>query len=278
MGGQKAYPNRYGGLSVDRGLATSVSMLVIFFSLTLVSTVTYYYAVSRVDARKEDLKLIAAEEKMLDVEEAVSAAAWSPGSARVLAFSDYGGELNIEPNTNHLKINLTMGASSYIAFNSNVGRALYKLPFTSSRHTGSWLRGDQRAVVNRSSAYQAQVHIERGDEREELRMGYRPLVSSSLGGLFAGRRVNNIRIYIISLNSSEAFSSEGEFHLKVLCSNVSSRLHTYNLTPSVTSVGVTATLSGTERTVEVPITSGPSGSTVRVEVLVCNIEVRSVSV
>lgn len=278
MGGQKASRNLYGRAPVNRGLATPVSMLIIFFSLTLVSTITYYYAVSRVDARKEDLKLIAAEEKMLDLEEAVSSSAWSPGSARVLAFSDYGGELSVEPAGNHLKINVTMGISSRVLFNSSVGRVLYKLPFTSSRHIGSWLRGDQRSVVNRSSAYQAQVHVERGDEREELIVGYRPMVSSSSGGLVAGRRVNNIRIYIINLNGSQSLSSGGEFHLKVLCSGVSTSVHTYNLTSSVSSVGITATLSGSERTVEVPITSGPSGSTVRFEVLVCHIEVRGVSV
>ena len=278
MGGQKISRNLYGGLSFKRGLATPVSMLIIFFSLTLVSTITYYYAVNRVEARKEDLKMIAAEEKMLDLEEAISSSTWSPGSARVISFSYYGGELRVEPMGNHLKLNVTMGASSEVLFNNSTGLVLYQLPFTSLGRVGSWLRGDQRAVVNRSSAYQAQVHIELGEERQELRVGYRPLVSSSIGGLVAGRRMNNIRIYIINLNESQALSSGGEFHLKVLCSGVSTRVHTYNLTSSVSSVGITATMNGSERTVEVPITSGPSGSTVRGEGLVCHIEVRSVSV
>lgn len=278
MGGQKIPRNLYGGLSFKRGLATPVSMLIIFFSLTLVSTITYYYAINRVEARKEDLKMIAAEEKMLDLEEAISSSTWSPGSARVISFSYYGGELRVEPMGNHLRLNVTMGASSEVLFNNSTGLVLYQLPFTSLSRVGSWLRGDQRAVVNRSSAYQAQVHIELGEERQELRVGYRPLVSSSIGGLVAGRRMNNIRIYIINLNESQALSSGGEFHLKVLCSGVSTRVHTYNLTSSVSSVGITATMNGSERTVEVSITSGPSGSTVRVEVLVCHIEVRSVSV
>jgi len=253
-------------------------MLIIFFSLTLVSTVTYYYSVSRVDARKQDLKLIAAEERMLDLEAAVSSTAWSPGSARVLAFSDYGGEMSVEPEENRLKINITMEASSYIVFNSSTGLVLYQLPFATERHVGRWLLGDDRAIVNRSSAYQAQVRVERGYERQELRMGYRPLVSSSLGGLASGRRVNNIRIYVINLNGSQALSSEGEFHLKVQCSGVSTGLNAYNLSASITSANIRATLGGSEEAVEVPLTSGPSGSTVRVEVLVCHIEVRGVRV
>ncbi|MCW3991069.1 MAG: hypothetical protein NWE79_00020 [Candidatus Bathyarchaeota archaeon] len=278
MGGQKASYKMFDRLSSTGGLATPVSMLIIFFSLTLVSTISYYYAVNRVDARKEDLKMIAAEEKMLDLEEAISSAAWSPGSARVKAFSDYGGELRIEPAENHLKINVTMGALSQVLFNSSTGRVLYELPLSSLNRVDSWLRGDQRSIVNRSSSYQAQVHFELGDQRQELRVGYRPLASSSLGGLVAGRRVNNVRIYIINLNGSEPFSSGGGFPLKVLCSGVSSRLHTYSLPPSVETIIITATLSGTEGTVEAPITSGPSGSTVRIEVLVCHMEMRSVSV
>lgn len=267
-----------GPISWDRGLATSVSMIIIFFSLTLVSTITYYYSATRIDAKKEDLKVIAAEEKMLDLEAAISSTAWSPGSSRVLAFSDYGGEVSVKPPENHLEINITMGESSYIVFNGSTGSVIYKLPFASKRQVGRWLLGDDRAIVNRSSAYQAQVHVEHGDERQELTMGYRPLVSSSLGGMASGRRVNNIRIYIINLNGSQALSSEGEFHLKVQCTGVSTSLNAYNHSASVTSANIRATLDGSEEEVEVPITSGPSGSTVRVEVLVCHIEARSVRV
>jgi len=196
----------------------------------------------------------------------------------VLAFSNYGGELSVELQENHLKINITMGESSYIVFNSSTGLILYQLPFATKRHVGRWLLGDDRAIVNRSSAYQAQVHIVGGEQRQELRMGYRPLVSSSLGGLASGRRVNNIRIYVINLNGSQALASEGEFHLKVECNSVSTRLNTYNCSASITSANIRATLDGIEEEVEVPLTSGPSGSTVRVEVIVCNIEARGVRV
>ncbi|MFQ6054282.1 MAG: hypothetical protein ACE5OO_08665 [Candidatus Bathyarchaeia archaeon] len=278
MGGQKASHRPFEKLSPAGGLATPVSMLIIFFSLTLVSTVSYYYAVNRVDARREDLKMIAAEEKMLDLEEAISSAAWSPGAARVTAFSDYGGELRVEPAENQLELNVTMGASSYTLFNDSTGRVLYRLDLVGLNRVESWLRGDRRAIVNRSPAVQAQVRIARGDEKQELRIGYRPLVSSSLGGLVAGRRVNNIRIYIINMNGSEALASTGEFYLKALCAGVSSRLHEYNLSSSVSVVDITAALDGSRDTVEVPITAGAAGSTVRIEIAVCQIELSKVSV
>jgi hypothetical protein len=76
-----------------KGLAAPVSLLLIVFSLTLVSTVAYNYALRQIDNRKEDLKLVAAEEKMLDLEEAITSTAWTPSGSRTLAFSDYGGRL-----------------------------------------------------------------------------------------------------------------------------------------------------------------------------------------
>jgi hypothetical protein len=275
---QKVARNLFRCLRDGRGLATPVSMLIIFFSLTVVSTVTYYHAMSRIEAEKESLKLVAAEEKMLDLEEAVSSVAWKPGSSRVLAFSDYGGELKVEPASNHLKINVTMGASSYILFDSDTVRVLYELPSTTSRQVDRWLRGDNRAIVNGSASYLSQVRIERGVEKQELILSYRPLVSSSTGDLVKGRRVNNIRIYVVNLNSSQVYSSTGQFHLRAWCSGVSTFVNSYNLTSAISSASISATLGSSQRTVVVPIMNSTSGSTVRYEVVVCFVELRRMSV
>jgi hypothetical protein len=97
--------------STLRGLAAPVSLLLIVFSLTMISTVAYNYALRQIDNRKEDLKLVAAEEKMLDLEEAITSTAWTPSGSRTLAFSDYGGQLRwgrrVVPY-----ITATLGASS----------------------------------------------------------------------------------------------------------------------------------------------------------------------
>jgi hypothetical protein len=259
-------------------LAAPVSLLLILFSLTLVSTIAYTYSLNHLENRKEDLKLYAAEEKMLDVEEAVSGAAWSPGSARTLVFSDYGGQLRVEPSANHLQLNVSMGGSEYTVFDSDTGRFVYGLPSTVIGHFGKWLRGDLRAIVNQSSAYQAVMRVETGDERQELTARYRPLVSSSLGDLDSGRRVNHIRIYIVNLNASQAIESGGEFHIRVLCDNVTARIYSYDLDPTIMKVSVTADLDGVERTVEVPLTVGASGSTVSVEVVVSSIKIEGVRI
>lgn len=261
-----------------RGLAAPVSLLLILFSLTLASTIAYTYSLNQIENRKEDLKLYAAEDKMLDLEAAISGVAWSPGGARTLAFSDYGGQLRVEPSANHLRLNFTMGASTYTLFDSDTGRFVYELPSTVVGHLGRWLRGDERTIVNQSSAYQAMMRVEIGDEREELKARYRPLVSSSVGDLVSERRVNNIRVYVVNLNASQSIGSGGEFHVRVVCDNVTTRVRSYDLDSSITDVGVTAELDGAEGTVVVPLTVGPSGSTVRVEVVVCSVRVEGVRI
>lgn len=261
-----------------RGLAAPVSLLLILFSLTLVSTVAYNYAVRQISNRKEDLKLVAAEEKMLGLEEAISFTAWSPGASKAVAFSDYGGQLRVEPGGSHLLVNLTMDGSTYTVFDSDTGRFIYELPSTVVGDLDRWLRGDQRVIVNQSTAYQALMRVETGSEYQELVGRYRPLVSSSLGDVSGGRRVNNVRIYIVNLNASEAIQSGGEFHVKVTCENVTTMVNSYDLGVTVTTMDILADLDGVQRTVAVPITVGASGSTVRVEVVVCHVKIEGVSI
>jgi hypothetical protein len=261
-----------------RGLAAPVSLLLIVFSLTMVSTVAYNYAMKQINQRKEDLKLVAAEEKMLDLEEAITSTAWTPSGSRTLAFSDYGGELRVEPSANPLQVNVTLGLSNGTVYDSDTGRFIYELPSTILGQAGQWIRGDRRAIVNQSTAYQAQMSIVIGSEYQELVSRYRPLVSSSVGGMSSGRRINNLRIYVINLNSSETLESGGEFHVKVTCTDVTTSLGSFNGTASDTVMSVTASLDGATWTISVPISVGVSGSSVQVEVVVSNVMIQGVAI
>ncbi len=261
-----------------RGLAAPVSLLLIIFSLTLVSTVTYNYALKRIDARKEDLKLVAAEEKMLDLEEAITSTAWTPSGSRTLAFSNYGGQLRVETAANPLQVNVTIGASSGTVYDSETGRFIYELPSTVVGREGRWIRGDRRAVVNQSTSYQAQMSVVTGSEYQELVSRYRPLVSSSVGDLNVGRRINYVRIYVVNLNASEGITSGGAFHVKVTCLDVTTSLNTFNGTSSDTVMSISVSLDGTTRTISVPISVGASGSSVRVEVVESRVKIEGVAI
>jgi hypothetical protein len=264
--------------STLRGLAAPVSLLLIVFSLTMISTVAYNYALRQIDNRKEDLKLVAAEEKMLDLEEAITSTAWTPSGSRTLAFSDYGGQLRVETAANSLQINVSLGASSGTVYYSDTGRFVYELPSTTISRAGRWIRGDRRAIVNQSTAYQAQMSFSTGSEHQELVSRYRPLVSSSVGDLSAGRRINNVRVYVVNLNASEAIVSGGEFHVKVTCLNVSTSLNTFNGTASDTVMSVSVNLDGATMTLSVPVSVGASGSSVRVEVVVSSVKIEGVAI
>ncbi|MGD2201213.1 MAG: hypothetical protein PVJ38_06260 [Candidatus Bathyarchaeota archaeon] len=266
------------GFRARRGLTAPVSLLLILFSLTLVSTVVYNYALRQINTQQEDLKLVAAEEKMLDLEEAITQSAWHPGSSRTIAFSNYGGQLRVEPNANPLQINITLGTTNKTVFNDNTGRLIYELPSTRTGHLDTWLRGDPRVIVNLSTSYQAQMNVITGTDHQELVVKYRPLTHSSVGDLFAGRRINNVRIYIINLNSSQSIKSGGEFYVKASSLNVTANLHEYNGTTSDTIMSISATLNGMTREIRVPITVGASGSTVRIEVVVSHVKIGGVPI
>ena len=129
-----------------------------------------------------------------------------------------------------------------------------------------------------SSAYQAQMVVEKGNSYEELVAGYRPLASSSEGNLVLDRRVNNVRIYVVNLNASQPLQSSGEFHMRVVCFNVLSQAHSYNLSSSVTTLVLTAVLGDDEDAIVVPLIVGPSGSTVKLEVVVSSVVIEEVRV
>jgi len=265
-------------MGVRRGLATSVSLLLILFSLTLVSTIVYTYALNRIANGKQNLRLVAAQEKMIDVDEAISAVAWSPGSIQTLAFSDYGGSLRVVNASNPLQLNLTMDGSTYTVFDSDTGSYLYELPSTSSGMYGRWIRGDERAIVNQSSAYQTQMSVGAGDERQELVARYRPIVTQSVGGLSSGRRINDFRVYIVNLNGSQSIDSSGEFHIRVRCESVATPLYSYDLDASVTTLSVTADLDGEQRTLNLHITTGPLGSTANIELVISYVNIEGVEI
>ena len=161
-------------------------------------------------------------------------------------------------------------------FDSPTGRYIYELPSTVVGHYGRWFRGDERAITNQTASVQAQVSVGAGSEYQELNTRYRPTVSSSIGDLEAGRRVNKIRIYIINLNSSTSLQSSGEFHIKSTAEDVTIVTQSYDLEASITSITLTADLSGVTDSVEILLTVGPSGSTIQYELVISNVKLTEV--
>ena len=265
-------------LNKRRALAAPVSLLLILFALSMISTVAYSYSLTQIEHKKQDLKLAAAEEKNIEMAQEVGYIAWAPGSVRTISFLNYGGKLRVEPTENHLQLNSTLGDSKVTLFNSPTGRTVYELPSTVVGHLGRWLAGDERAIVNQTASTQTQASVGAGDEHQEMYVRYRPQLTSSTGDLTGGRRVNVIRVYIININSSTAMQTSGELHIKAECTAVTTSIQSYDLNATVSRVSLSSDLDGVTDIVEIPLTIGASGSTVRIETVVSSVKISGVTI
>ena len=211
-----------------KGMAVPVTFLILFVSLSLVISLTYYFAVSRVNSRSQMLKVSAAKQNMFSLENSITSVAWSPGSSKVHSFDDYGGNFVVEPQAKRLLINVTDNSFYDVVFNSSVGKAFYELPPSEYMISTVFLEGDNRVIVNQSTSTMTQLYESEGIESPEITLSYRPLASSTEIGSSDGKPLNNLRIYILNLNSSQSLTFQGNFYLKIDCVNVTSTLRSYN--------------------------------------------------
>lgn len=263
-------------LSSRRGIALPVTFLMLFVSLILLISATYYFSISRISAKTQALKVSGAEQGMLSLEKVVKFVAWSPGSYEIYEFDDFGGEFGVVPTAKRLVLNLTDDSSFYdVFFNSSIGKVVYELP-PSETQDNLFLKGDSRVIVNQSSSTMTQLYISQGTEHYEITLSYRPLAGSTVTGSSNGKPVNNLRVYIVNLNSSQNITRLGNFRLKVTCVNVTSSWRSYNFSDPVTSLSVKASLDGTNGEVSLPISSNSTGAIVNLETVICNVKTEDV--
>jgi len=260
------------------GMAIPVTFLILLVSLSLVISLTYSLAISRINSKSQLLKVSAAKQGMLYLEDSIASVAWSPGSSQVYSFDDCGGKLKVEPETKSLLINLTDNSFYDIVFNGSVGKTVYELPPSESQDDNLFLKGENRIVINQSRFTMTQLYISRGAESPEITLCYRPLVSSNVNGLSDGKPINSLRIYVISLDSSQSLTLQGNFYLEISCLNVTSSLRSYNFSYQISSLLVKVNFDGVNGEVSLPVSSNTEGALVNVEIVTCNIRLRRVGV
>jgi hypothetical protein len=258
-----------------RGIAIPVSFLMLFVSMILLISATYYFAVVKISAECQDLKASAAEQSMLSFEKLVNFVAWSPGSYQICQFDNFGGSFTVAPEAKTLVLSLTGGSFNDVFFNSSVGKAAYELPPSETNFMDVFLSGDSRVILNQTAFTVAQLCIGEGVESHEIALSYRPLVTSTVAGIENGRLLNSLRVYIISLNSSQTMTLEDSFRLKVACTNVVSTWANYNFTNPQTSIMIEANIDGVTGEVSIPISSNARGALVNLETVVCNVEIQN---
>lgn len=263
-------------LQSKRAIALPVTFLMLFVSLITLISVTYYFSISRISARSQELKASSVEQEMISLEKVAKFVAWSPGSYEIYEFGDFGGKFKVMPTAKSLMLNITDNSSFYdVFFNSSVGKATYELPLTETQDN-IFLKGDRRAIVNQSSSTMTQLAISQGSEHYEITLSYRPLAGSTVTGESGGKPVNSLRIYIVSLNSSESITRLGSFRLKVSCVNVASSWRNYSFASPVTSLLVKANLDGVPGEVSLPISSNAQGAIVNLETVTCSLKMEDI--
>jgi hypothetical protein len=257
-----------------RALAIPATFMILFVSMLGVVSITYYFAVEKVNTRSTALKISTAKQDMLSFDETLRATLWQPSSARTFEFADSGGKVNVEPAANSLVINVTDNQNiTATIFNETIGQVTYELPYSESPETGLFLRGDSRTIVNQSGSVITQLYIRRGAEHPEILLRYRPTVSYTSTGLENDKAVTNLRIYVVNLNASDTISMFGKVPLKISCVTTQITTVTYDLSYEPETLLVTSVLDGVVGQVSVPVSSTASGAIINVETVLCNVAI-----
>jgi hypothetical protein len=249
----------------NKAITIPVTFLFLFVSMLGVITITYYFAIERVNAGSQVLKVSMAKQNMNSLDDNVLSVLWQPGSSRTMEFSDSGGRLNVQPSSNSLVINITDNNEvADTLFNASVGQTIYELPYTESADTGLYLKGDSRVIVNQTGSAITQLYIRNGLKHPEILLCYRLVTSSTTSGIESNRTVNNLRIYVVIM---------GQIPLRISCNNIENTVTTYNISYQPTALTVAASLDGIQGQVSIPISSTAYGAIINVELVVCTIKI-----
>ena len=254
-------------------LALPVTFLILFVSTLAIISFTYYFAVEKVTAQGQTLKITSAKENMLSLDNSILSTLGQPGSSSTYEITDSGGLLQIQPNINILSLSVSDSSSAeQTIFNSSIGNVLYRLPYTPTAQTGLYLKGDSRTIICQTSSTISQLFILNGAEHPEIHLQYRPTVTYSTAGLENGKTVNNIRIYIVNLTSSVPISSQGDILLKIACTNTELTYQTYSVSSSE-NLEMTSVLGVEIGKVSIPISSTGEGAIIHIETVVSNVSI-----
>lgn len=270
-------PSRF--LKSKEALAIPVTYLILFASLLTIVTATYSLAAVKISSKGNLLRASVAKQNMLFLDDAVGSVSWSFSGSEVIYMDNCGGVFRTAAGAQNLALNITDSQSFYsIAFNSSLGKAYYELDASELNEDSLFIRGDENAIVNKTSSTMTQLQSASGPVSKEVILSYRPLATSAAIGTRDGKPLNLIRIHVISLNSSGDLSLRGGFHLKVTSENVITIKEQYEFSHAISSLAVRSTLGGSETIVWLPVSSTVSGVFVDLEIVVCSVHLQKTEV
>jgi hypothetical protein len=253
-------------------MALPVTFLILLVSTLSIVSFTYYFSIEKVNSQGQTLKVSTAKQSILSLNDEIIATLGQPGSSSTFDLRDSGGLLKITPNINVLTLSVDDSSSiQETIFNTTIGKITYQLPYSGSSETGLYLIGDGRTITNQSGSSTSQLCIANGAEHPEIQLQYRPTVTYVAAGLENGKAINNIRIYIVNLNSSSVIAQQGDLPLQISCVNTQLDSRNYDVSYRVGSLTLSSILNDVRGSVSVPISSTSVGAIVHIETVVSNI-------
>jgi hypothetical protein len=256
-------------------VALPVTFLILFVSTLCIVSFTYYFSVEKVNSQGQTLKVSTAKQNMISLNSEIVSTLGQPGSSATFDFTDSGGLLKIQPTSNVLTLSINGNSElQETLLNTSIGKITYELPYSSTSEVGLYLAGDSRTVTNQSGSLASQLCIGQGAEHPEIRLQYRPTVTYAVAGMEDGKAVNNIRIYLVNLNSSMAIAQQGELPLQISCINTQLESNNYAVSSKVNNLAVTSSLGQEMGTVSVPISSTTQGAIIHIEAVISNVSIQ----
>jgi hypothetical protein len=259
-----------------RALAVPVTFLILFVTMLGMISITYYFSVEKVNAQSQTLKVSTAKQDMTSFDDAIMSTLWQPGSARRIDFSDSGGTLKVQPAVNSLNINVTDGSFSDNIFNGTIGQVAYELPYSHEIDTGFYLKGDSRPITNQSGAGLTQLSIVNGVPHPELILRYRPSASYTTIGTENNKPVNNVRVYVVNMNSSDTVTLMGKVPLKISSLTAQITTTTYDLPYTPDMLFLNSAIGDDSGQTSIPIQGSVDGVIIQLEVVQCIIQIQRV--
>lgn len=264
-----------GFLHSKRAFAIPITYLILFASLVALISLTYSFAIVKINARTNGLKTSVAKQNMQILDDSIHSIAWSFGASKAVYMDDCGGVFKTAANAKRLSLTLTDERTiNSIAFNSSIGEAFYELVQSELGDYGLYIRGDERPIINKTSFSMTQLYVAGGNSTQSLVLCYRPLATVAVIGTNSGKPINLIRVNVMNFNSSSNLALSEKFYLKVTSVGVTVVSSRYEFNNTVASLALKATLDGSSSTVWLPVSSSAQGAVVNLEVVICNVRLQ----
>jgi hypothetical protein len=255
-------------------LALPITFMILLVSTLGIISVTYYISVEKIHSQSQTLKVSTAKQDFQSLNDIILSTLGQPQSSGTINLADSGGQTSIQPAANSLTISVNDNNSiDETVFNATIGKIIYRLPNISTSEAGLYLKGDSRTITDQVGASLSQLCIANGAQNIEIQLGFRPTVTFADGGLQDDKAVNDIRIYIVNLNSSDTIALHGELPLKVSCTSTDLTTKTYDVSYQPETLTITSQLNGVSGNVLVSLSNTSLGSIINLEIVTCNISV-----